>query len=530
MPKLDWIGKDKVINHHQEIPIHSIVKQYQYNNDDDNMIIHGDNLLGLKALLPKYEGQIDVITIDPPYNTGAEKWVYNDNVNHPKIAKWLNEVVGPESEDLSRHDKWLCMMYPRLQLLKKLLKPSGVIFINIDDNELAHLKLICDEIFGSSNFCGQFMWYKSATPPNLSYKIKKNLEYILCYEKEKDTTRFVGRMKSSPSNDPLIKPQNAIKKLLFKAGTIHFKGVSDKTFKAGVYGTIKYPQYLLNDLIVENELNKNDVYFENRFIWIQSTLEEQLKTNTKIYASNKLVLSYKKNSYSPEVPPNLIDSSVNVNTTEEAGKELDRMFNQNKVFEYPKDVSLIEYLIQFKSNKDSIILDSFAGSGTTAHAILNLNKKDNGKRRFILIELMDYAETLTVERVKKVIDGYNDTPGTGGGFSFYKLGPTIFDDLGNLNSDISTDDIRKYIYYTLTKSIPENDKDNKYFLGSHNFTDYYFYYEKNQITTLNHDFLNSINKKSEQYIIYADKCSIDESYLNYHKIIFKKIPRDITKL
>ena len=172
MPTLEWIGKEKVINHHQEVPFRVLDRQYSFDengqhaedNGSENMIIHGDNLEALKALLPRFEGQVKCIYIDPPYNTGNENWVYNDNVNDPKIKKWLGEVVGKEGEDLTRHDKWLCMMYPRLKLLQKLLAEDGAIFISIDDNEQANLKLICDEIFGASNFITTIIWHKNYAP------------------------------------------------------------------------------------------------------------------------------------------------------------------------------------------------------------------------------------------------------------------------------------------------------------------------------------------------------------------------------
>lgn len=168
MPTLHWIGKDKVVNHHQEVPYRVLEHKYGFRDGKQsiedtgsgNMIIHGDNLLALKALLPKYQGRIKCIYIDPPYNTGNEKWVYNDNVNDPHIKKWLGEVVGTEGEDLSRHDKWLCMIYPRMVLLHKLLSDNGVIFISIDDNEYASLKILCDEIFGQKNFVCSFVWQK----------------------------------------------------------------------------------------------------------------------------------------------------------------------------------------------------------------------------------------------------------------------------------------------------------------------------------------------------------------------------------
>lgn len=539
MPTLEWIGKDKVINHHQEVPYRILDKKYTYNAESsENMIIHGDNLLALKSLLPQYEGQIDCIYIDPPYNTAHstnnnQRWVYNDNVDDPHIKNWLGEVVGDEGEDLSRHDKWLCMMYPRLKLLQKLLSSYGRIFISIDENELYNLKKICDEIFGPNCFVGQYMWYKSATPPNLSYKIKRNLEYVLCYEKEKNSLKFSGVQKNSASDDPFTKPQNSYKILTFPVGSIHYKG-NDGTIKAGVYGTAKFPNKLLDDLVIENGVNTNAVRFENRFIWVQETLEENIRNNTRINLSKQLVLSYKRANYDAEVPPNLIDDTVGVSTTEEAGKEQIAIFGK-KVFDYPKDKSLIEYLIQFVDKKDAIILDSFAGSGTTAHAVLDLNKQDGGNRKFILVEMMDYAETITAERVKRVIDGYGEgskaVAGLGGDFSYYELGEPLFKEDKNLNEEVGEDEIRKYVYYMETKlPLEVGADDNRYYMGKANDTAYYFYYEKDKQTTLNREFLSTVKTKASGYLIYADVCALPKETLDKNGIVFKKIPRDIKKL
>ena len=293
MPTLTWIGKEKVVNHHLDVPFRVLDHQYTFGDtpDSGNKIIHGDNLEALKALLPEYEGKIKCIYIDPPYNTGNEKWVYNDNVNDPHIRKWLGQVVGSEMDDLTRHDKWLCMMYPRLVLLNRLLSEDGAIFISIDENELASLKFVCDEIFGMSNFVGQWQWYKSATPPNLSHKIKRNVEYILGYEKCKNSTKYRGVQKVSKSDDPLIKPQNTIKHLTFPAGSIKFKGLLNGTVPAGIYGTERYSNVLLNDAIITNGTNSNPLTFENRFIWTQEKLEEELSNGTNINCSKSLVLS-----------------------------------------------------------------------------------------------------------------------------------------------------------------------------------------------------------------------------------------------
>lgn len=187
MPTLEWIGKDKVVNHHLEVPYRVLEEQYTYNAEkSENMIIRGDNLEALKALLPQYEGKVKCIYIDPPYNTGNEGWVYNDNVNDPRIKKWLGEVVGREGEDLSRHDKWLCMMYPRLKLLQRLLSEDGAIFISIDDTEIANLKLICHEIFGEGNHVATFVWQKRYSP-DVRTSISDAHEFVLCYAKNPES-------------------------------------------------------------------------------------------------------------------------------------------------------------------------------------------------------------------------------------------------------------------------------------------------------------------------------------------------------
>lgn len=552
MPTLNWIGKDAVVNHHQDVPFRTLNKKYTFDNDstdatnhvstDENKIIHGDNLEALKALLPEYEGRVKCIYIDPPYNTGNEKWVYNDNVNSPKIQKWLHDVYhdsGITVDDLSRHDKWLCMMYPRLVLLKKLLANDGAIFISIDDNEQANLKLICDEIFGASNFVGVWYWYRSATPPNLSYKIKKNIEYVLAYEKSKSTVKYRGVQKTSKSDDPITKPQNTFKILTFAPNTINFKNVEDGIIKSGIYGTAKFPNKLLNDLEIKNGRNVNEVSFENRFIWIQETLNEQISKGTVINCSKQLVLSYKKGNYDPEVPPNFIDASVGVTTTEESGKMVDSILGGTKVFDFPKPPSLVEYLVNFLCDKNSIILDSFAGSGTTAHAVLNLNKQDGGNRKFILVEMEDYAESITAERVRRVIKGYgegkNAKEGTGGSFTFYELGEPIFKEDGYLNESVGTEKLCEYIWYTETRKPYSHQTEGNfaskgYILGTHNDTAYYFYYEPDKVTTLDKAFLNTITVKADMYVIYADNCLLNDEFMHLNNIKFKKIPRDIKKI
>lgn len=550
MPTLNWIGKDKVISHHQDVPYRVLEHKYGFTakngdqtepTESGNKIIHGDNLEALKSLLPEYEGKIKCIYIDPPYNTGNKDWVYNDNVDHPKMQKWLENTLKAKAEnkdatvaidDLTRHDKWLCMIYPRLRLLQKLLDDDGAIFISIDDNEQANLKIICDEIFGIRNFVGTYFWYKSGTPPNLSHKIKRNIEYVLCYSKTVNSNKFTGVQKESKSDDPITKPQNSFKELKFKPNTLKIK-LKDGVIKKGIYGTTKFPNELLNDLIIENGTNKNEVSFKNRFIWVQEKLDEELENKTLVKINSKsLVISYKKQNYAKEVPPNFIDSSVGVDTTENAGRMLHEIFGQ-KVFDFPKTPSLIEYIINFLCDKNSIILDSFAGSGTTAHAVLNLNKQDGGNRKFILVEMEDYANDITAERIKRVTKGYGkgkkEVEGTGGAFNFYELGLPLFDDKQNLNEKVSIEKIREYIWFSETRTPFKAPKEINYFLGKKDDSVYYFIYEKKKLTTLDYDALELIKTKGEQYVIYADNCLLPKDFMAKNNIIFKKIPRDITR-
>lgn len=550
MPTINWIGKDKVISHHQDVPYRVLEHKYGFTakkgeqkepTQSGNKIIHGDNLEALKSLLPEYEGKVKCIYIDPPYNTGNKDWVYNDNVDHPKMQKWLKNTLKAKAEnkdatvaidDLTRHDKWLCMMYPRLRLLQKLLDDDGAIFISIDDNEQANFKILCDEIFGIRNFVGTYFWYKSGTPPNLSHKIKRNIEYVLCYSKTVNSNKFTGVQKESKSDDPITKPQNSFKELKFKAKTLKIK-IKDGIVKKGIYGTAKFPNELINDLIIENGTNKNEVIFKNRFIWVQEKLEEELENNTLVKINSKsLVISYKKQNYAKEVPPNFIDSSVGVDTTENAGRMLHEIFGE-KVFDFPKTPSLIEYLINFLCDKNSIILDSFAGSGTTAHAVLNLNKQDGGNRKFILVEMEDYANNITAERVKRVTQGYGkekkEVEGTNGKFDFYELGLPLFDDNQNLNEKVDTQKIREYIWFSETRTPFTEKNQASYFLGKKDDSVYYFIYEKNKLTTLDYDALELVKTKGEQYVIYADNCLLPKDFMAKNNIIFKKIPRDITR-
>ena len=394
-----WVGKDAAkaeAARPTDKTLRPVVEDSEDWNTTKNLYIEGDNLEVLKLLQRSYMGKVKMIYIDPPYNTGND-FVYHDDFamssDEYEEASGATDELGNKyfknTETSGRfHSDWCNMIYPRLIVARSLLAEDGVIFISIDDNEVENLRKICDEVFGENNFVGQWNWFKSATPPALSKKIKKNIEYIIAYQKGENNCVFKGVKKTSSSNDPITKPQNTYKELLFPSGSISTK-LTDGVYPKGIYGTEKFPNELLNDLIVKNGTNKNDVTFRNRFIWIQSTLEEQLANGTRIELSKQLVISYKKAEYNREVPPSLIDTQVGVDTTENAGRYITEMFNGKKVFDYPKPVSLLFYLINFfiESDTGATILDFFSGSATTAHAVMQLNAEDGGNRKFIMVQL-----------------------------------------------------------------------------------------------------------------------------------------------
>lgn len=553
MPTLEWIGKDKVINHHQQVPYRVLEEQYTYNAEQsDNMIIRGDNLEALKALLPKYEGKVKCIYIDPPYNTGEEGWVYNDNVNDPRIKKWLGEVVGKEGEDLTRHDKWLCMMYPRLKLLQKLLANDGVIFINIGEDEHANLKLICDEIFGTRNYVTDFSRQMKSGGAKGHY-YTPSLDYILTYAKNIDLLPYFRAIMTQQQIDVFYKftqedgPRKGEKygeERLFKsslearANQRYYIQCPDGTFAIPPGETL--PAELKEGLIVtplktdkvwkwiypryKQELEAGNIVFKRT---TTSGLVDENGKQSKWNIYNKLWLSEQQEK--GVVPSNLITDYEN----RQSAAELKKL---NLSFNYAKPVRLIEYMLTIsRMEKDAIILDSFAGSGTTAHAVLNMNKADGGNRQFIIVEMGDYADSITAERVKRVINGYgsgkNVVAGTGGNFTFYDLGEPILLSNGNLNENVSVDKIREYVYYMETKEpMAMVSNGNPFYLGNSHSAAYYFYYEKDAITTLDHEFLATIPERADSYIIYADLCTIPAEELTKYNITFKKIPRDIARL
>ena len=584
MPTLEWIGKNKVVNHHQEVPFRVLERQYSFdeqgqhteNNGSENMIIHGDNLEALKALLPEYEGKVKCIYIDPPYNTGNEGWCYNDNVSDPHIQKWLGEVVGKEGEDLTRHDKWLCMMYPRLMLLQKLLADDGVIFISIDGNELYNLKSICDEIFGASCYVSDIAWQRTYSTRNDSKGIVNEVEHILVYSKVPEwnpnklpRTEEMNARYSNPDNDVCAwKSTDAFAPgasthqgmvyaiqnpftgaLLYPSNGRHWSLGQDQMFEI----MSQWGEYELREIDDVKKrasicgVSEEQVKSSIKAIMLSDNLENAAQKASAIYNRGQWPLFYfgqdgkggirRKtylNNVGGRIPTNFWPFSE-TGHTDEAKKEMLAIFDGKATFDTPKPHRLIEFVLKVAGTQDALILDSFAGSGTTAHAVLNMNKADGGHRKFILVEMGDYADTITAERVKRVIKGYgegkNAVEGTGGSFSYYELGEPLLLPSGNLNEKVGTEKIRDYIWYTETKKpLPDHKNSNPYSLGENNSTAYYFFYEPQKVCVLNYDFVATIPEKAEGYIVYADRCTLSEQELQQLGITFKKIPRDIVRV
>lgn len=549
MPTLEWIGKEKVINHHQDVPFRVLERKYSYDengqhnedNGSENMIIRGDNLEALKALLPKYEGRVKCIYIDPPYNTGNEGWVYNDNVNDPKIKKWLGEVVGKEGEDLSRHDKWLCMMYPRLRLLQKLLSQDGVIFISVDVNEKFNLKLLCDEIFGSNMFIADIAVINNLKGRSDDKYIATAHESLLIYQKGDFVTNGVAVPEEYETEYKLSDINGR-----YRLQGLRKRGAGAKREdRPNMY----YPFYYDEDsnLLSLEPTNENCVEIlphlsdgsDGRWRWGKDTAQQRINELIAQKVKGRDEYDVFQKDYLPDDGSKRIKPKsfwMGTEFSAESGTLEIKAILGKGIFDTPKPTGIIEYCMEQAMRSDSIILDSFAGSGTTAHAVLNMNKADGGNRKFILIEMMDYADSITAERVKRVINGYgegkNAVKGTGGNFSFYDLGDTLLLPDGNLNENVGEAKIRDYIWYTETKE-PMTDTvsaDEPYCLGTSRDTAYYFYYKKDEITTLDYDFLSTVKTKAAGYIIYADLCTISDEELKKWSITFKKIPRDIAKV
>ena len=401
--RLEWPGKKEAIvtaNLPTTKTLRPIREDSVNFDNTENIYIEGDNLEVLKLLQESYLSKIKMIYIDPPYNTGKD-FVYKDNFSKDTHEELLDSgqkneynerlVVNPETAG-RYHSDWLSMMYPRLKLARNLLTDDGVIFISIDDNEVHNLRKIADEVFGVNNYIEMFSWAKTETPENLSKKSKKVLEYVICYQKNKTDTKFTGIKKESQSSNGLLNQTNSINTLIFPENIVKTNIPNGKIDK-GMYGTDSYDVELIEDTEVFDNLFVKPVILKAKFKWSQEYLNNEISKGTIINIPTiRFSPSYEKLEYDAEVPPNLINHKVNVGTNENAGTDLVSLMG-DKVFDFPKPVSLIKYIINFNDDPTGIYLDFFSGSGTLAQAILELNSEsDNNSRKFICVQIPEKIE------------------------------------------------------------------------------------------------------------------------------------------
>lgn len=535
MATLNFKGKAFVQNYHLQVKYHQLIPRKNKSLTEkvslhDNLIIHGDNLKALKALLPIYAGKVKCIYIDPPYNTGNENWAYNDNVNSPMMQDWLGKVV--DAEDLTRHDKWLCMMAPRLKLLRELLTDDGVICISVDSNEVAHLRMLMDEIFGPANFLADVAWEKRYTRSNnakLFYSLK---DTILVYRRT-DAVDFLREPRTEKADGIYRNPDNDPRGDWTSASYVN---PATKEARPNLVYPIKNPftstwvEHPTHAWKYSPETHAEHVA-EKRLWWGEDGCAKYPRL--KVFKSDEGIVPIDVWHYQT------------TGTTDDGGAAIKEIFG-SAIFDNPKPVSLVCRILQLvtKSGSSDIVIDSFAGSGTTAHAVLALNKEDGGNRQFILIECEDYADKTTAERVRRVIKGVpnakdeNLKKGLGRSFSYFELGPPI-----EMEAILSGDnfpsyaDLARYVFYTATgeEFDPDAIVEEKHFIGeSKDYLAYLFYkpdIEYLKATALTLDKAKALGPyEKKRRLVFAPTKYLDQEHLDELRIDFAQLPFEIYQL
>ena len=539
MPTLNWIGKDAVVEHHKDVPYHLLHCNPDLSVGDagsGNLLVKGDNLLALKALLPYYAGKVKCVYIDPPYNTGNENWEFNDNVNSQEIRVWLGQVVGKEAEDLSRHDKWLCMMYPRLLILREFLREDGVIIVSIDDNEIEDLKHLLTEIFGKNNVLATLVWQKGKKGDAKFFSIMH--EYIVVVAKNKATLKaqktkwrrrktgidkvldyYAGLREELKHNHETIRDRmmewyRSLPNSDPARAHKHYNWSDDRglyfasDFAGPDDGRENRPRYDILHPVTRKPCKKPSTGWR----WDEKTTLDALAEEPRRvhFGPDEKTIPCRK-SYLFDISGETFPS-VFYKDGRAATLELEKVLGES-VFSFPKDAEIISDLIDLVCGTNDLIIDSFAGAGVTGEAVLRLNKRDGGKRNFILVELEpDVASNITAKRLKNVIEGYefsgiersllfskrlnvttfrnsskilNDikeikkeerdkfsnfetkiedgqisfygikqidgksTP-LGGGFRFCEIGDTLFDAHGQIRANVTFSELAQHIFFTET--------------------------------------------------------------------------------
>ncbi|MFZ1507859.1 MAG: site-specific DNA-methyltransferase [Anaerolineae bacterium] len=532
MPTLNWIGKDAVVNHHLQVPFHLLADVPELAcgaPGSGNLIVEGDNLVALKALLPTYAGQVKCIYIDPPYNTGNESWVYNDNVNSPLIRAWLGKVVGKEGETLDRHDRWLCMMYPRLALLRQFLREDGAIFISIDDNEAQALRYVMDEIFGQHNFITTVSWQKIYTVKNTARHFSEMHDYLVVYALRADTWKpnLIPRSSKqdkaykNPDNDPRgpwkATPLHA--RNYYSLGLYSITGPSGRIIKGPPSGTYwRYPEATFLNLVASNA------------IWWG-------KDGNGIPAQKRFLSEVKQG-----VVPATMWFHDEAGHNAEAKNELrDALSSDAEMFITPKPTRLVKRILELASDHDSLILDSFAGSGTTGHAVLSLNKETRASRRFILVEMdPKICREIATERVRRVAQGYTNAKGEhiaslGGGFRYCTLGEPLFDADGKIRETVTFEALARHVYFTETgEPLPSDAALDTPFVGACRGVGVYLLYNgilgdrrEDGGNVLTRAVLAGLPAFEGQKVIYCAGHRLGRDRLQAERIVIRQTPYEI---
>jgi site-specific DNA-methyltransferase (adenine-specific)/adenine-specific DNA-methyltransferase len=519
MPSLNWIGKEAVINHHRQVPYHLLRCDNSLScgdPDSGNLLVEGDNLLALKALLPYYAGQVKCIYIDPPFNSGEQKWTYNDHVDSPEMRKWLGKVVGGEAEDLSRHDKWLCMMYPRMQLLIQFLKPDGMLFISLDDTEISRFRIMMEEILPQDRFVATLIW-KSRR--NIDSRHKQNVsedhEFVLAYHGGKSA--FRGSTKdlskyNNPDNDPRGPWMSD-----------NLVGLASKERRPNLHYDLVNP-------------DTGDVYACSPKGWrySQETMAEKIAEARIMWPKNKSgrprhkkFLSDLENEFMG------FSSFVECGNTNEGTEELQHIMNGGGSFIFPKPRSLVETLIDQVTQKGEIVLDIFSGN------------RDGLNRKFILIEMEpQICEKITTKRLSAAINGYSykgvkdkniEIKGLGGGVRYCRLDKPLFDETGKIGETVKFADLAAHVFFTETGGpIPKRTNGASPFLGTAKGTGYYLLFNgilgdktPDGGNVLTGKVLAGLPKHKGPKVIFGEGCRLGDARLRREQITFKQLPYEI---
>jgi adenine-specific DNA-methyltransferase len=559
MPTLDWIGKTAVVNHHRKVPYHLLRCDRELSAGDadaGNLLVQGDNLLALKALLPYYAGKVKCIYIDPPYNTGDEAWVYNDNVNSPEIRQWITAVVGREGEDLSRHDKWLCMMYPRLTLLRQFLRDDGVIFVSIDENEVGNLRLLMDEVFGVRNALGTLVWKRRSPSAMRGKPLSIDHEYVLLYGADASKATLYGLAKSVesyPYEDE--RGRYASTDLTVGMGKDARPGQfypitnprTGKEYPPNPERVWRFWPETMQQVIAEGLVIWPDDYPERRMERPRYKTYWNPETEKPKPVSSWIETANANDRDIDEAEAEYDSTILSTGMTQEGGKLLQQMLG-SKVFAYPKPLSLVRSLIRATTRDEDIVLDSFGGTGTTAHAVLDLNSEDNGARKFVVIEMQtDICQQITAERIRRAVEGYEFTKpkggvarvaGLGGGFRFCKLGAPLFDEAGNIAGEVKFSDLAAHVFFTETGvPIPKRAKADCPLLGVHNGKAVYLLFNGvlgdkrpaggNVLTHSVAQDLPAHPAGKGPRVVYGEACRLGAKSLEQYGITFRQVPFEL---